>query len=53
MHPELVENMMMKFYDFKPIVIHLGVGVYVNVSLRGTDCLHKSLDTISFNLASV
>ncbi len=48
MHPELVEQMMMKFDDFKPIVIHLGMGVYVNVSLRGIVCLHKSLDTIFF-----
>ncbi len=51
MHPELVENMMMmmmKFDDFKQIVIHLGVGVYVNVSLRGIVCIHKSLDTIFF-----
>ncbi len=40
--------------DAKQIAIQLGVGVYMNVCLRGTYCLLRSLDAIfSFHLASV
>ncbi len=41
-------------WDAKQIVIQLVVGVYMNVFLRGTYCLYKSLDGIfSFHHASV
>ncbi len=58
MHPELVENQYKYVsiqigWDVKWIAIRLGEGVYINVSLSGTDCLQKSLDNIFLHLASV
>ncbi len=43
-HREPVENRFIYVtiqigWDAKQIVMQLGVGVYMNVSLRGTDCL--------------
>ncbi len=40
-------------WDAKQIAIQLGVGVYMNVCLRGTYCLEKLNGIFYFHLASV